>query len=359
MRSVPPSLLDAEPSHDGDLLPREPSGLRRLSAVTTRSTFWVLIILACLLIVFSLLRVHQFLTVFNLQTLAADAAVLTVLSIGQTYVLISAGIDLSVGSVLVFSSIVSGKLMLAMSGAPSNTYNAITLSWALIIVGGIVSIIAGLAWGLLNGLIVARTRVPALIVTLGTFGMALGLAEIISGGTDVRGVPSALVSVIGTGSIAGVPSLVIVAAVVAVAAGIVLRRTLFGRRTFAIGSNVEAARRAGIPVQRHTTAVYALSGALAGLAGFLSMAQFGTTSLAGHSTDNLNTIAAAVIGGTSLFGGVGTILGTVVGVSIPAVLQNGFVIIGVTPFWQEVTVGVILIIAVYIDTERRRRQAGQ
>lgn len=328
-------------------------------ALVASSTIWVLIILAVLIVVFSILQLHQFLTLFNFRTLAADSAVLMVMAVGQTYVLITAGIDLSVGSVLVFASIIAGKLMLSISGSPASTYGAIRLSWGFIILGGVVAVVTGLAWGLFNGLIVAHTRVPAFIVTLGSFGVALGLAEIITGGTDVRGVPSALVNDVGNGSLIGFPVLLVIAVVVALLAAIVLRKTIFGRWTFAIGANAEAARRAGINVARHTTAVYALSGALAGLAGFLSLAEFGTSALAGHSTDNLNTIAAAVIGGTSLFGGIGNILGTVVGVYIPAVLQDGFVIIGVTPFWQEVVVGLILIGAVFFDTTTRKRQAGQ
>lgn len=350
---------------------REAAGSPRLSAVaprglarafeqaTGKSTFWVAVILLALLVIFGALRFGQFVTVFNFQTLASNAAVLIVMSIGQTYVLITANIDLSVGSVLVFSSIISGKVMLALSGAPSNSYGTITLSWPLIFVGAIISVAGGVLWGLFNGVITAYTRVPSLIVTLGSFGMALGLAEIISGGTDVRGVPQELVDTIGTGTVAGVPVLVVIAIIIIAIAGIALQQTVFGRRTFAIGSNLEAARRAGIKVKRHIVWVFVLSGALAGIAGFMSMAQFGTTTLAGHSIDNLNTIAAAVIGGTSLFGGVGTILGAVIGVFIPAVLQNGFVIMGVQPFWQEVVVGAILVGAVYVDTERRRKRIGE
>ena len=137
---------------------------------------------------------------------------------------------------------------------------------------------------------------------------------------------------------------------------IVLAATRFGRYTYAIGSNEEAARRAGVNVDRHLIKVYALAGTLAGLAGFLSLARFGTTTIGGHATDNLQAIAAVVIGGTSLFGGIGTILGTVFGVFIPAVLQNGFVIVGVQPFWQQVAVGAVLIVAVYLDQLRRRSQ---
>jgi ribose transport system permease protein len=143
---------------------------------------------------------------------------------------------------------------------------------------------------------------------------------------------------------------------VALVFGVILRMTRFGRYTYAVGSNAEAPRRAGIHVDRHLVKIYALAGTLAGLAGFLSLARFSTTTLGGHSTDNLNAIAAVVLGGTSLFGGIGTIGGTVVGVFIPAVLQNGFVITGVQPFWQQVAVGAVLIAAVYLDQLRRRTQ---
>ena len=138
--------------------------------------------------------------------------------------------------------------------------------------------------------------------------------------------------------------------------GIVLALTRFGRHTYAIGSNEEAARRAGINVDRHLIKVYALQGILAGLAGFLSLARFSTTTIGGHDTDNLQSIAAVVIGGTSLFGGIGTMLGTVFGVFIPAVLNNGFIIVGVQAFWQEIAVGAVLIGAVYLDQLRRRSQ---
>jgi ribose transport system permease protein len=199
--------------------------------------------------------------------------------------------------------------------------------------------------------------VPPLIVTLGTLGAALGLAQVITDGVDLRDVPFSLVDTIGTGRLFGqIPWLVVIAAVVAVVFGVVLAATRFGRHTYAIGSNVEAAQRSGIDVDRHLVKVYALSGFLAGLAGFLSLARFSTTTIGGHSTDNLSAIAAAVLGGTSLFGGLGTIAGTVIGVFIPIVLQNGFVITGVKPFWQQVAVGAVLIAAVYLDQLRRRTQ---
>lgn len=146
----------------------------------------------------------------------------------------------------------------------------------------------------------------------------------------------------------------ILAAIITLLAMWLLHTTAFGRYTYAIGSNAEAARRSGIKVTRHLIAVYTLTGVLAGLAGFMSLAYFGTTTISGHSNDNLNSIAAVVLGGTSLFGGIGTILGSVIGVFIPAVLDAGFVMAGVRPFWQPIAVGAVLVVAVYLDQRRRR-----
>jgi ribose transport system permease protein len=141
--------------------------------------------------------------------------------------------------------------------------------------------------------------------------------------------------------------------VVVIVAILALHRTQFGRYTYAIGSNAEAARRVGIDVDRHLLKVYTLSGFLAGLAGIIDVTRFSTASVGAHTLDNLAAISAAVIGGTSLFGGIGSIVGSVVGTFIPAVLRNGFVIHGVQPFWQEVAIGMVLILAVVIDQRRR------
>jgi ribose transport system permease protein len=205
--------------------------------------------------------------------------------------------------------------------------------------------------------LIALLDIPPLIVTLGTFGMALGLADVITGGVDVSGIPSQFGTTIGSGSIGPFPSLVVIAAVVTVIAGLVLHFTRFGRYTHAIGSNAEAARRAGIRVSGHLIKVYALAGFLSGLGGVLSLAYFTTTTISRHVTDNLTAISAVVIGGTSLFGGRGTMFGTVVGVFIPVVLASGLVIVGVQSFWQQVVIGAILIIAVYFDQLRRRARS--
>jgi ribose transport system permease protein len=154
----------------------------------------------------------------------------------------------------------------------------------------------------------------------------------------------------------GIPNLVLVAAVVAVVGGLVLAKTQFGAHTYAIGSSKEAARRAGLPVVRHMISVYMLMGALAGLAGYPEAARLGTTDLLGHSNDALAAITAVALGGGSLYGGVGTVLGTMVGVCIPAVLQNGLVILGTNPYWYQIIVAVALVICIYFDRRRRARQ---
>jgi ribose transport system permease protein len=317
--------------------------LWRLAAATST---WIFLVLVLIIAVFAILNFEAFASVFNLRNIMIDASTLLIVAVGMTFVIITGGIDLSVGSVLVFSQVVAALVMRGMGaeGLP------------VILVGLAAVLLSGVAWGLLNGLLIAKTRIPALIVTLGTLGMAQGAALLLSGGINVRGaVPPELLSTIGIGRLFDeIPYLVLIAAGITIVGGILLHLTRFGRHTFAIGSNAEAARRAGINVSRHVIKVYAMSGLLAGVAGYMLLARFTTTTIEGHGTTNLQAIAAVVIGGTSLFGGIGAVFGTVVGVFIPAILRNGFIIIGVEPFWQQVAVGAVLILAVYVDQLKRR-----
>ncbi|MBF6637020.1 ABC transporter permease [Rouxiella silvae] len=320
---------------------------------------WIFILLILLIAIFSFLRPEYFGSRYNLSQLTINAAILLVLSVGQTWVIIAAGIDLSVGAVLVFSSVVSAQVMLALAGASGSTFGTTDAGWGIIAIGSGVAVFAGAMWGLVNGFLVAVARIPALIVTLGTFGMALGLAQIFSGGVDVRAMPEKLVDGLGSGNLAGVPMLVVVAIVVVLVAAFVLHLTRFGLHSFALGSNLEALRRAGINVRSRLIAIYMISGALAGIAAVMSNARFSTTTISGHAMDNLGTISAVVLGGTSLFGGIGSVAGTVIGVFIPIILLNGFVILGIPPFWQTVAMGAVLILAVWIDQlKRRARQRG-
>lgn len=314
------------------------------------NTFWIALVLIALIVVFSVIAPGKFPTLFTFQTLLIETSVLLVLSVGMTFVIITAGIDLSVGSVLIFAGMMCGKTMEWLSGG-----DASKAGWGVIAIGLVAAVGSGTIWGLINGYLIAVAKVPPLIVTLGTMGAALGAAYLLNGGSDVRSVPTVLNQTLGYGtSFGGVPNLVIVAVVITLIGAWLLHTTKFGRYTYAVGSNAEAARRAGIGVTAHLLKVYLLTGFLAGIAGFMSLAYYASTTITAHTTDNLNAIAATVMGGTSLFGGVGSVLGTVIGVFIPAVLKKGFNITQVQDFWQMIAVGAVLIAAVWFDQRRRR-----
>jgi ribose transport system permease protein len=268
------------------------------------------------------------------------------MAIGETFVIITAGIDLSVGFVLVLTGVVAGEYYLH-NGAANASVGTI---W----IGAILGMATGAAFGALQGVAVAKLKMPPLIATLMGLGVAEGLSYLITGGSDLRSVPNTLASSIGQGSLGGVQWLIIISFLVTLAFGLILAYTRFGRYTYAIGSNPEAASRAGINVDRHLIKVYALSGWMSGIAGILALANFDSTTIAGHTTDNLTVITAVVLGGASLFGGRGSMLGTVIGVFIPEVLLTGLVILTINQYWQDVAIGVVLAAAVYLDQFRRR-----
>jgi ribose transport system permease protein len=325
-------------------------------AVRRLETLWITAILVGLMIFFAV-SAPGFLSVDNVTSIAVNAAVLLILSTGMTLLLIAGVIDLSISSLVVFCSVVGAKVMVQAAGTPDEVASLQypNLGWAVIL-GIVASLGSGLIWGLINGGLAIGLKIPPFIATLGTLGIALGLAQVITGGLSVPNVPVPLQEHFGIGSAFGVvPWPVVVAAFVCATMWITLAHTRFGLRTYAIGANVEAARRAGVPVGRHVILLFALMGALCGLAAFLDVARFDTATILPNANLLLGAIAAVVIGGTSLFGGRGRMSGTVVGVLIPTVLLNGFVILGIEPFWQNVTVGIVLILAVFIDQTRRSR----
>ncbi|MBA3450976.1 MAG: ABC transporter permease [Chloroflexia bacterium] len=316
--------------------------------------------------VFAVREGASFLNARNFNDIIIDSSQLVVLTVGMTFVIITAGIDLSVGSVLILSSVVAAKVMIALSGTPQNIANfQFPTQHIGIPVGLLAGVLTGLVCGILNGVLITRLQMPAFIVTLGMLGIALGLGQLLSGGTSVPNVPPAVQSAIGLrelialdlgGQRVRITPPVVIACGIALIAAITLNRTRFGRYTYAIGSNAAASRRAGINVNLHLVKVYALSGLLAGAAGAMDLMRFGTASVGSHQSDNLAAISASVIGGTSLFGGIGTIGGSVIGAFIPTVLRNGLVITRVQPFWQNVAIGMVLILAVYIDQRRRKAE---
>lgn len=322
------------------------------SQAASLADLWIVLILLGMVVVFSLLSPSgTFLSLENLRSVTVDTSEVLLLAAGQTLVLIAAGIDLSIGSLVIFCAVIAARVLGAFSGPASQGYPDVLLGVALAVPA---ALLAGIAWGWLNGTVTVKMKVPPFIVTLGTLWMALGLAQVISGGYNVASVPTQLQNIFVFGGLFGVvPWPVVLAAIGVGILWVILARTRFGLRTYALGANMEALRRAGVNVDRHTILVYMIMGLLCGVVGVMDVARFSTASLSAHQLDNLNAIAAVVIGGTSLFGGRGHMSGTVIGAFIPAVLRNGFIILAIQPFWQNVVVGLFLILAVYIDQVRR------
>ncbi|MET3806369.1 ribose transport system permease protein [Nakamurella sp. UYEF19] len=315
---------------------------RRLLSSSPLLMFGVLIVLFAF---FTAMHPDTFPSFANVKNMLMDTAILMVMAVGVTYVMIAAGFDLSIGSVLVFGQVVAAKVMSGIGGQGAWT----------IVVGVVVSVLAGVVWGLFNGWVITKLRVPPLITTLGSLGAALGVAYLLTNGADVRDVPDAAYS-IATGKLLGLSWIVWTAVVVVVIGGLVLHLTRFGRHTFVIGSNAEAARRSGINVDRHLIKLYCIAGGLSGFAGMMSLIRYTTTTVGGHGTDSLVVITGVALGGISLFGGIGLMIGSVIGMFIPTVLNNGLVSTNVSAFWQQVAIGLILIGAVYLDQLKRSRR---
>jgi ribose transport system permease protein len=324
-----------------------PTAARRiLNRAATANETWTLAALAILMIYFTSAAPGKFLTVSDLSLISQGAAPFLVMAVGQTFVIITAGIDLSVGFALVLSGVVADDFYLH-NGA---THAGVGVIWLGVLIG----LATGAGWGAMQGVMVAKLKIPPLIATLAGLGGAEGISYLITGGSDFPSVPNKLVSSIGQGTAFGVQWLTILSFLTTLVFGLVLAYTQFGRYTYAIGSNPEAAKRAGIRVDRHLIKVYALSGLMAGLAGMMNLAYFGSTTISGHPLDNLTVITAVVLGGASLFGGRGTIVGTLIGVFIPEMLNTGLIITKVNQYWQYILTGAVLAAAVYLDQFRRR-----
>jgi len=314
----------------------------------------------------------NFLTVRNSQNILLAITPVLLLGLGQTFVIISAGIDLSVGWVMSLASVLSALAIRAAFDAGLPLLPSVVIGFLAAVAG------AG-AVGLINGAIIAKLKVPAFIVTLGTSFIVRGIGLLMSENTTVIGLPNgiraygneALIYFIrGEGGglyFLAPPELtgemlrrmdrilaypVVVTAVVVAIAVFILKKTQFGRHTYAIGGNMEAALRAGIPVDRRIIQIYTLSATTAGIGGFLSTLRFTAGSAVIGDPLLLSSIAAVIIGGVSLFGGAGSVIGTVIGSLIIAVLTTGLVMLNVQAFWQFIVVGVVVIVAVLIDQSR-------
>jgi ribose transport system permease protein len=337
----------ASPATSGDHGSGVTTARRLARRSLTANESWTIIALILIMAFFEIKRPTEFLTATNLSLVAENAAPYLVMAVGQTFVILTAGIDLSVGSVLILSSVVSDEYYVHHGGGAGG--------WLTVIIGMVIGIAVAAAWGSLQGFLVSKAKIPPLIATLGGYGAAFGLTYLISS-TDLPAPPGPLNQTIGIGSVAGVPWMIVISFAITLVFGLVLAYTRFGRYTYAIGSNPEAGRRAGIAVDRHLIKVYALAGALSGVAGILSLAFNSGTTITGHASDNLTVITGVVLGGASLFGGRGSMLGTFIGIFIPQVLNSGLEIMQVNEYWQWVAVGAVLVAAVYLDQFRRRLQ---
>jgi ribose transport system permease protein len=267
------------------------------------------------------------------------------LATGQTFVIISGGIDLSTGFIMGLAAVVAAHVT-----------NLAGLSMPLpiaMLLGIVVAMLAAAVPGIINGLLVSRLKVPPFIGTLGMFGVARGTAFLLAGGTTVP-VRNAYFAELGNGRVLGIPYLVIVTAIFMVIMHYLLSQTRFGQHNYAIGANVQAARRAGIDIKSHLLRLYTLSAVCAGLGGALYAARFTAGAAQAGEPLLLDSVAAVVIGGASLFGGSGTIIGTIAGALVIAVIQYGLVFMNVEPFWQFIAVGIVIIISVLIDQAQRR-----
>lgn len=287
--------------------------------------------------VFSILT-RDFLTVNNMLSIVRQSSINAVIAVGMTMVIISGGIDLSVGSIVALVAVVSATWM--EQGAPV---------W-LGVVGGIA--VGGTA-GLVNGLLISRIRLAPFIVTLGSMSYLRGIALVYSGGRPVYGVPRS-VRWLGNGMVSIIPAPAIVLIVMVAIALFVLHRTRFGEYTFAMGGNEEAVRISGVSVWRYKAGVYVFSGLFSAVAALILMARINAAEPIAAIGAELDAIAAAVMGGTSLSGGVGTVIGTVLGALIIGGLRNGLNLMNVDANFQQVAIGVVIILAVVVDRFRKK-----
>jgi ribose transport system permease protein len=300
-----------------------------------------------LIVVFSLAS-PNFFKFQNMVAILIATAVTGILAVAVTFVIITAGIDLSIGTLMTFCAVIAGVF--------------VTMWHLPVAVGVVAGILMGGLVGLISGTFISRLKIPPFIATLGMMYVAKGLSLIISGLRPVYFNDTPQFALIAMGSITGeivpgfsIPNAVIIFFAVALLAGFLLNRTILGRYTFAIGSNEEAVRLSGVNVDRWKTIVYVVAGLICGVAGIVIAARLNSAQPALGQGYELDAIAAAVIGGTSLSGGEGTILGTVIGAFVMSVLTNGLRILSVPQEWQTVMTGVIVIFAVYADILRRRR----
>ncbi|MFN8519178.1 MAG: ABC transporter permease [Chloroflexota bacterium] len=357
MTSSPTAAPTAEELPE-PLGPADSTGI--LTQLRGSSAFWIGVVVIALILVFGLITPNNaYIKPSNLFNIGLNASQIMLIAVGMTFLIGAGHLDLSVGYNLILASVLGAKVMVAVAGSTDQVAagqypNLIPA----IVAGAVVTILAGALAGLLNGLLVTRLRLNSFIVTLATSGILYGAALILTSAANVPFVPDEIQTWFGSNRLSGqVPLPLLVTLVVCGVMWLVMRTTRFGMRTLALGSSKESAIRAGIDVDRHTVRLFVLQGLLVGIAAVIDLARNAGTNVVGHQSDNLQAISAVVLGGTSLFGGIASIGGTLLGSLVPVMMANGLVILNVQPFYQLVVVGIILIIAVYLDQRRRSRMS--
>jgi rhamnose transport system permease protein len=330
----------------GDL---DPGGQRRARAA--RRIFVVrelgILLALALLVVVTTARNRDFLSAQSIKDLLLGATILVVLAVGQTVVIITRNVDLSVGSVLGLAAFATGKLFLAAPTAP-------------VVLAVLAGVGLGALCGVLNGGLIALARVPALVVTLGTLYVFRGLDFSWAAGQQINAadMPPSFIR-LGDRTVLGIPVLALVALAVLLVAGFYLRSYRSGRELYAIGSDPAAARLAGIPVGRRVFAAFVASGALAGLAGVLYAARFGTLDANAGNGLELQVVAAAVVGGVAIFGGSGTVWGAALGALLLTTIGGALPVLRIDPFWQQAVVGALILFAIGLDRVLVARMASR
>jgi inositol transport system permease protein len=328
----------------------------RFEVVNLAAKFAPVIFLVLLMIVFSVLE-PRFLSPTNLFNVLRQVSIYGLLAIGMTFVILTAGIDLSIGSILALAGLVAAAVA---KGGLANRFSVgaetetLGYGWGL---AALAAIAVGLCAGLLQGYSITKLKVPPFVVTLGGMSVFRGAALLFSDGGPVSGFGPGFVWW-GQGKIGPVPVPVLVFLAFAIAAHVVLAHTRFGRQVYAVGGNPEAARLAGVNVRRVILSVYVIMGFFSGLGAFILAARLNSAEAVAGTGFELTVIASVVIGGTSLFGGSGSIFGTVIGAVLIGVLLNGLVLLGVSSYIQQIIIGLIIIAAVAFDTFAKSRKTS-
>ncbi|MGE0971535.1 ABC transporter permease [Klebsiella sp. WOUb02] len=292
---------------------------------------------------------NYFLSDENMLIVLRQVSINGILAIGMTFVIITAGVDLSVGSVLALSGIVAARFATNNSGlAIGDTATAVMMPL-------IVALAIGIVCGLINGTVLSRYRLQPFIVTMGMLSAARGLTMLTTNGNPVSQLNSDF-RWLGNGYVGGIPVPVIIFILLFALAWLLLNKTIFGRYVYAVGGNPKSARTSGISVIRIKVLVYTLCGALAGIAGLILTARTGSAQTNAGAGYELDAIAAVVIGGTSMAGGVGTLVGTFFGVLIIGVMNNGLDLLGVQSYYQQIIKGALIVVAVLLDPSRKQQR---